>query len=118
MMISVKENLLTDNQENRDILRFQDITKIYSGTIALRSVNITVRKGEVHGIIGKNGAGKTTLVGVMSGIIAPTEGRVVINDKKFKTLSRIRAKKRGDRNRHPGTRGHSGLERCRKSVYA
>ena len=94
-MLSVKEDIITDNHKGQEILRFQNITKIFSGTIALRRVNITIREGEVHGIIGKNGAGKTTLVGVMSGIVPPTEGEIVINDRKHKTLSRIRAKKEG-----------------------
>lgn len=80
----------------KDVLvRFKDVTKIFSGTIALRKVHISIKKGEVHGIIGKNGAGKTTLVGIMSGIISPTQGEIYINDKKYRTLTRIRARKEG-----------------------
>ncbi|TWH46251.1 sugar ABC transporter ATP-binding protein [Sporomusa sp. KB1] len=74
------------------ILQLKDISKVYPGTIALESVNLAVRKGEVHGIIGKNGAGKSTLVSIIAGIIAPTTGDIVIGDKSFKTLSRNNAR--------------------------
>lgn len=55
-------------------LKLQDISKIYPGTVALHKVNIEVRKGEVHGIIGRNGAGKSTLVEIIAGINTPTGG--------------------------------------------
>lgn len=74
------------------ILQLNDISKVYPGTIALESVNLTVRKGEVHGIIGKNGAGKSTLVSIIAGIISPTTGEIVIGEKRFKTLSRNNAR--------------------------
>lgn len=44
---------------------------------ALRDVNFTVEKGDVVGIIGRNGAGKSTILKIISGILKPTEGRVV-----------------------------------------
>ncbi len=75
-----------------NILQLKDISKVYPGTIALESVNLTVRKGEVHGIIGKNGAGKSTLVSIIAGIISPTTGEIMIGDKSFKTLSRGNAR--------------------------
>lgn len=79
---------------NQDIvLELKNITKIYPGTVALQNVNIQVKKGEVHGIIGKNGAGKSTLVGIISGIIEPSAGEIYLNSKKLLHLSRIDAKK-------------------------
>lgn len=77
------------------MLELKNITKIYGGTVALSKVNVAVTEGTVQGIIGKNGAGKTTLVGIMSGLITPTEGEIVLNDKSFKSLSRKRARKNG-----------------------
>ncbi|NPV73219.1 MAG: sugar ABC transporter ATP-binding protein [Pelotomaculum sp.] len=76
-------------------LRLHSISKIYPGTVALHRVNLDVKEGEVHGIIGKNGAGKSTLVGIIAGIIQPTEGEIFVGDKKFEALSRIIAKKEG-----------------------
>jgi ABC-type sugar transport system ATPase subunit len=75
-------------------LKLQDISKIYPGTVALHKVNIEVRKGEVHGIIGRNGAGKSTLVEIIAGIISPTEGQIIFGDKGYDSLSRIGAKKK------------------------
>lgn len=75
-------------------LKLQDISKIYPGTVALHKVNIDVKKGEVHGIIGKNGAGKSTLVEIIAGIITPTGGRILLDGKSYDSLSRIDARKK------------------------
>lgn len=77
---------------NSNILELKDISKVYPGTIALESVNLTVCKGEVHGIIGKNGAGKSTLVSIIAGIISPTKGEIIVGGRSFKTLSRNNAR--------------------------
>lgn len=76
------------------MLQIRDLSKVYPGTVALHKVNITVKKGEVHGIIGKNGAGKSTLVGIIAGIVTPTEGDITMAGETFKSLSRINAKKK------------------------
>ena len=80
--------------ETATALSLKNITKLYSGTIALRDVNLTVKKGEVHGLIGKNGAGKSTLVGVISGLVAPSSGEILIGEERFSALTPILAKKR------------------------
>lgn len=77
------------------ILQLRNVTKLYPGTLALNRVNLHFRAGEIHGIIGKNGAGKTTLMGIISGIIVPTEGDLFIKGRHFKFLSRKRAKREG-----------------------
>jgi len=59
-------------------LRAEGITKIYSdGTVALKRVDLEVRPGEILGLLGENGAGKTTLTKILSGLLPPTEGRVI-----------------------------------------
>lgn len=75
-------------------LKLQDISKIYPGTVALHKVNIDVKRGEVHGIIGKNGAGKSTLVEIIAGIITPTGGRICLGGKSYDSFSRIGARKK------------------------
>lgn len=74
-------------------LELRHITKLYSGTVALDDVSLTVHRGEVHGLIGKNGAGKSTLVGVISGIVTPSSGEIIVNGHTFSTLSPITAKR-------------------------
>lgn len=73
-------------------LELRHITKLYSGTVALKNVDLTVRRGEVHGLIGKNGAGKSTLVGIISGLVTPSSGEIRINGHRFSSLSPITAK--------------------------
>ena len=75
------------------VLELKNISKLYAGTIALNDVNFRVCKGEVHGLIGKNGAGKSTLVGIISGIIQPSMGKIIVNGNIFDSFSPSEAKK-------------------------
>jgi putative multiple sugar transport system ATP-binding protein len=51
-----------------NLLEMRNITKTFSGVVALKNVNLTVGRGEIHGIVGENGAGKSTLMNVLSGV--------------------------------------------------
>jgi ABC-2 type transport system ATP-binding protein len=54
------------------------LSKTYaSGFVALKSVDLEIRKGEIFALLGPNGAGKTTLINIVCGIVTPTGGRVV-----------------------------------------
>lgn len=60
-------------------VEMKNITKVYpDGTIALRNVDFSVRRGEIHGVLGENGAGKTTLMRILYGEIKPTLGKIKI----------------------------------------
>ena len=59
----------------------------FPGTRALDSVTVDFRFDEVHGVIGENGAGKSTLMNVLSGSLAPTSGRISIEDRELKLSS-------------------------------
>jgi len=64
----------------RDVLIVEDIHKVYDdGTYAVRGVSFRVREGEIYGLIGPNGAGKTTTLRIITGLIKPTRGRVLID---------------------------------------
>lgn len=82
-------------KNNKPLMEIHSLTKIYPGILALNNVNLDINSYEVHGLIGKNGAGKTTLVSIISGVIASTKGEILIKGQKFKSISRIRAKKEG-----------------------
>jgi ABC-type sugar transport system ATPase subunit len=63
--------------------------------VALENANIQFQRGKVHGIIGKNGAGKSTLVTILSGIIPPSTGQIIIKGKEYSHLTPLRAKQAG-----------------------
>jgi branched-chain amino acid transport system ATP-binding protein len=58
------------------MLRVEKVTMQFGGLAALRDITIEIARGELSGLIGPNGAGKTTLFNVVSGFLAPTQGRV------------------------------------------
>ena len=62
-------------------LEMQNITKTFSKVTALNQVNLKVRPGEIHALIGENGAGKSTLMKVLSGVYKPDDGKILLNGK-------------------------------------
>ena len=55
-------------QEYQYVLSMENITKVYKdGFAANKNVNLSVRKGDIHGLVGENGAGKSTLMNVLFG---------------------------------------------------
>ncbi|MFW2828846.1 ABC transporter ATP-binding protein [Sphingomonas sp. ID0503] len=61
------------------ILEIADLSKTYdSGQQALKSVSLSIEKGEIFALLGPNGAGKTTLIGAVCGIVRPTSGSIMI----------------------------------------
>ena len=58
------------------ILELSGLTRRYAGLVAVDSVDLVVEPNTIHAIIGPNGAGKTTLFNLISGIVAPSEGRI------------------------------------------
>lgn len=61
---------------NQEILRMENIKKSFGGVQALKGVEFSVRRGEVHALLGENGAGKTTLVNTLYGICQPDDGSI------------------------------------------
>ena len=59
-------------------LRLRGIEKSFPGVHAVRRVDLDIREGEVHGLVGENGAGKSTLVRMMSGAITPDDGSITV----------------------------------------
>jgi branched-chain amino acid transport system permease protein len=61
-------------------LRADGVGRSFAGLQALQDVDLTVERGRIVGLIGPNGSGKTTLLNVLSGVLAPTAGRVHLGD--------------------------------------
>ena len=63
----------------QSIISIRNLSKSYaSGFRALTGVNLDIRRGEIFALLGPNGAGKTTLIGIICGILVPTEGKVTV----------------------------------------
>ena len=60
------------------VLEISHLSKKFGHQYALNDVNLTIRKGDVYGLIGKNGAGKTTMVKHLNGLLKPTQGHVYV----------------------------------------
>ena len=74
-----------------EILRMEHITKRFGDVFANRDVNLDVRRGEVHTLLGENGAGKSTLMNVLIGLYQPTEGEIYLNGEKVRIDSPAKA---------------------------
>lgn len=61
-----------------ELLRCENLTKSYSGMVALNSVNLSVESGKIIGLLGPNGSGKTTLIKILNGLLTPTSGDLFI----------------------------------------
>lgn len=68
-------------------ITLSNITMQFPGTRALDDVSLTIRTGEVHGLIGENGAGKSTLVSILGGSLAPSSGSIAIGGQKVQLAS-------------------------------
>jgi branched-chain amino acid transport system ATP-binding protein len=73
----------------------EDVTVRFGGIVALDSVTMEIRAGEVLGLIGPNGAGKTTLMNVLAGVLKPTSGEVRCFGERTNANSPVRQARRG-----------------------
>ena len=64
------------------ILEVKHISKYFGQLVANNDINLTVKKGTVHSIIGENGAGKSTLMNMISGIYKPSKGEIIVKGRK------------------------------------
>ncbi|MDO4273881.1 MAG: ABC transporter ATP-binding protein [Eubacteriales bacterium] len=65
-----------------EILRMSNISKQFGEVFANKNVNLDIRKGEVHTLLGENGAGKSTLMNILIGLYQPTSGDIYLRGKK------------------------------------
>ncbi len=83
--MSIKENLV----------EMKAIAKRFAHVYALKQVDFSIRKGEVHSLLGENGAGKSTLIKVLMGVYPKDEGEIIYNGKSVNINSQEDAMKLG-----------------------
>jgi ABC-type branched-subunit amino acid transport system ATPase component len=66
--------------EPRVVLQTSALSRRFGGLHAVERVDLHIREGQIHCVIGPNGAGKTTLFNLVSGMLAPTSGRVIFQN--------------------------------------
>ena len=77
------------------ILRAEQVTKVYPGTVALDHVDFNVYRGKVNVLVGENGAGKSTLMKILAGVEQPNEGRLLLEGKEIRPKSPREAEDQG-----------------------
>ena len=77
------------------LLEMRNITKIFPGVRALDNVSFTLKKGEIHALMGENGAGKSTFIKVLTGVHRPDGGEIILDGKKIEMHDPLVAAKHG-----------------------
>ena len=75
-------------------ITIKNLTKIYKEYVAVDKINFEIEKNETVGLLGPNGCGKTTTIGMMLGLVAPSEGEILIENKNINLFKRDEILKR------------------------
>jgi ribose transport system ATP-binding protein len=81
--------------ETAPLFRMEGVSKRYGGVRALEDAELSVHAGRIHAILGENGAGKSTLIKVMSGVVAPDQGRMTLDGQEVSFTSPAEANRAG-----------------------
>ena len=76
-----------NQQSQSDLVRAEGLAKSFGMVRALRGVDLTVKSGAVHAVVGHNGAGKSTLMNILSGVYPPDSGRLLIDAEEVRFAS-------------------------------
>ena len=76
-------------------IKLENICKSYSGNLVLNNINLDIKAGEIHALVGENGAGKSTLMKVLVGVEIADSGEIFINNEKRKWRHPIDARNAG-----------------------
>jgi general nucleoside transport system ATP-binding protein len=72
---------------NTPLIEFRGVTKRFPGVVANDRVDLAIRAGEVHVLLGENGAGKSTLIAMLSGLQQPDEGEILVSGRPERLVS-------------------------------
>ena len=77
------------------VIEMRNISKRFGDFYANKNINLKLRKGEIHALLGENGAGKSTLMNILSGLLEPTDGQILMNGQEVTIDSPTKAEKLG-----------------------
>lgn len=77
------------------ILEIKGLSKHFSGAKALDNVSLSIKRGEIHGLMGENGAGKSTLIKILTGIYSADKGEIIFDGKKVEFHNALSAQQAG-----------------------
>ncbi|NPA10697.1 MAG: ABC transporter ATP-binding protein [Epsilonproteobacteria bacterium] len=77
------------------MLKVKNVTKKFGGVTAIKDVSFQVKPMEIFGLIGPNGAGKTTLFNIISGVLEPSEGKIIFKDEDITGISPLKIVQKG-----------------------
>ena len=75
-------------------IEIKELTKIYNNYIAVDKINFEIEKNKTVGLLGPNGCGKTTTIGMILGLVSPSEGKILIENKNVNSFKRDEILKR------------------------
>ena len=75
-------------------IKINNLSKIYNQYLAVNKINFSIEKNKTVGLLGPNGCGKTTTIGMMLGLVSPTEGEILIESKNINKFKRDEILKR------------------------
>src|SRR5438309_8666894 len=73
--------VVTQAKARPPALEMRGVTKRFPGVVANDHIDLDVRRGEIHALLGENGAGKTTLMNILYGLVTPDEGEILLGGK-------------------------------------
>ena len=76
---------------HENVIEMREITKVFGEFVANDKINLELRKGEIHALLGEKGAGKSTLMNMLAGLLEPTSGEIVVNGQVVKLDSPSKA---------------------------
>ena len=76
---------------HENVIEMREITKIFGEFVANDKINLQLRRGEIHALLGENGAGKSTLMNMLAGLLEPTSGEIAVNGQVVKLDSPSKA---------------------------
>ena len=70
-------------------IQVKNLTKKYKNSLAVNKINFNIEQNKTVGLLGPNGCGKTTSIGMMLGLITPSEGEIIIDNKNLEKTDRV-----------------------------